>query len=584
MYVQWINRYKNTTDDINYDLAFLCAGSSVLLQHWHYFQLDQRFHDPPVPFITLITSFSRLAQGKYKNPERKEEIKDLINSNVAKKCRKYINAAGILATSPYKTATINMQPKSLLGAIGNALSVSMDAPALEVAYAMKDYFKAELSKGKFGNSLGICLGLQLLYRLNGCLSIERSNDFSLYSHNLLTMDTREILEKYTQIDSNTKNINKYHQYLKLGCDPDNITVHESMSKLMSLVSTQSHLDLMDELVRREMLSPDFTPEGYLAEPEVSSKSDLVDLEDDTTTLLEAFDSNNTRSLLEIANDIEEGEGDSESLETSDSFIELDNSHTNSPYTTEGYVYNVGSIGTTNLKEMDKLYHQLLNTNLNRFTALNKGLNTINKLFNNTNPSTSGSNPNESSDKTFGGIMFDIRMERLDSRDDLIALDVPFTFHEKELDFIESLESKSLLKLLMYRMKKRVESLTNYYSCHDKVNGSGVVFLDELVAKANVDIGTYNSLLHIFELMPEDGYYFEYEGLVIPGDRVGKLTAKHIYKSLQNNNKSKNMNNHSRGLVLQVIDPVDDRGIKELTMPKEHIKKHDELFYQKMTEL
>uniref|UniRef100_A0A3B0MX82 Uncharacterized protein n=1 Tax=Theileria annulata TaxID=5874 RepID=A0A3B0MX82_THEAN len=591
MYVQWINRYKNSTDDINYDLAFLCAGSSVLLQHWHYFQLDQRFHDQPVPFITLITSFSRLAQGKYKNPERKQEIKDLINSKVAKQCRKYINAAGILATSPYKTATINMQPKSLLGAIGNALSVSMDAPALEVAYAMKDYFKAELSKGKFGNSLGICLGLQLLYRLNGCLSIERSNDFSLYSHNLLTMDTRDILEKYTQIDANTKNINKYHQYLKFGCDPDNVTVHEALSKLMSLVSTQSHLDLMDELVRREMLSPDFTPEGYLAEPpEGSAKSDVVDLEDDTTTLLEAFDSTNARSLLEIANDIEEGSDDSDFQEASESFIQLDPSYTNNPYTTEGYVYNVSNIGIPNFKEMDNLYQQLLNTNLHGFTSLNKGFNTINKLFNSTD--SSGNHPkshnqsshNKSGDKTFGGIMFDIRMERLDSRDDLIALDVPFTFHEKELDFIESLESKSLLKLLMYRMKKRVESLTNLYSSHEKPNGSGVLFLDELVAKANVDISTYESLLHIFELMPEDGYYFEYEGLVIPDDRVGKLTAKHIYKSLKHSNKANDKNIPPSGLVLQVIDPVDDRGIKELTMPKEHIKKHDELFYQKMTEL
>ncbi|UKJ90087.2 hypothetical protein MACJ_001015 [Theileria orientalis] len=599
MYVQWINEYKNSSEG-SYDLAFLCAGSAVFLQHWHYFQLDQGYYDPPVPFITLITSFSRLAQGKYKNPERKKEIKDLINSKAAKRCRKYINAAGIVATSPYKTATINLTPKSLLGAIGNALDVSMDSPPLEIAYAMKDYFKAELSKGRYGNSLGICMGLQLLHRLNTCLSVERSNDFSVYMHSLLTMDTKAILERYTEIEANGKNVNKNHQFLKFACTPDNPTVHEAMTKLMPLISTQSHLDLMDELVRREMLSPDLTPEGLLATNDETLNKDVVNLEDDTTTLLETFEDTSPRSLLEIADEVSYGldEDDAGAEGSDESFIQQD-------YTHGGYSFEFDTVGMPDFDSMDTLYKKLFSSMVNNFIPSSLNHKVFSQLF---NPHSSfghtSSGLNGSLDDDLAFITFDIRMMPSDDTDNLVALDVPFSFHEKELDLIESLESTALLRLLLYRIKKRIDSL-EFDLKHEQLKKHALelakarnvehisIPVHEMVAKGNVDLNTYRSLLRVLESMPEDGFYFEDGGLAVPNERAGRLAAKRIYKSLYRNKKRKTSKKFSRGnsrgfdepvMILQIIDPVDDTDINELTMPHEHVKKHDKLFYEKMTEL
>ncbi|UKK02368.2 hypothetical protein MACK_001727 [Theileria orientalis] len=600
MYVQWINEYKNSSDS-NYDLAFLCSGSAVLLQHWHYFQLDQGYYDPPVPFITLITSFSRLAQGKYKNPERKKEIKALINSKAAKRCRKYINAAGIMATSPYKTATINLTPKSLLGAIGNALDVSMDSPPLEIAYAMKDYFKAELGKGRYGNSLGICMGLQLLHRLNTCLSVERSNDFSVYMHGLLTMDTRLILERYTEIEANAKDINKNHKFLKFACTPDNPTVHEAMTKLMPLISTQSHLDLMDELVRREMLSPDLTPEGLLATNDETLNKDVVNLEDDTTTLLETFEDTSPRSLLEIADEVSYGldEEDTGAEGSEDSFIQQE-------YTHGGYSFDLDPVGMPDFDSMDTLYKKLFSPSMvNNFIPSSLNHKVFTQLFNPHNSfGRTSTGLNGSLDDDLALITFDIRMMPSDDTDELVALDVPFSFHEKELDLIESLESTALLRLLLYRIKKRIDSL-EFDLKHEQLKKQALelakarnvehisIPVHEMVAKGNVDLNTYRSLLRVLESMPEDGFYFEDEGLAVPNERAGRLAAKRIYKSLYRNKKRKSSKKSSRAnprdfdqpvMILQIIDPVDDTDINELTMPHDHVKKHDKLFYEKMTEL
>ncbi|AFZ78939.1 hypothetical protein BEWA_017800 [Theileria equi strain WA] len=533
MFGTWLKDFREISDDNSFELAGLCSASAALLQQWHFFQIDQKFHESNVPWISLITSFSRLAKGKYSDPTQKNELKELVNSPAGKICRKYINSAGIVSSSPYKGPGRNIPPKSLVGAVGNALDQNMESSVDDIVNSMQRYFGTELKKKNVGNSLGICFSLQILHRMNKCLSIERSNDYALYMLNLLTMDTANILNYYTSIAEQTSPLDFKHEFIHKACDINDPTVNSILNKLFNLLSVDSHKLLVDEVNKRGFISPAVKESGELVSEESDESfddSDIVDLSDNFMNLQDSFDSLDSESLLEIAHSIDERK-----------HMERDISSGKSTRISDSY------IGSPDFTLMENIYENIMKNH---------------KIID---------------PRDMKVLNFDIRMEPQHTKE-LLSLNVPMSFHTVESEFIKILKGRELLHMLLYRLAKRIESLEEDIPVGDiekrtlelakeKRKRIFSIPVEEYIAYGQYDLQTYRNLKNILEKVPEDGFYFEQlDGEQVPEDYIGQHTAKCISKG-------------TGTVVIQIIDPVEDYNIKNLLLNNNHIRSHDQRFYE-----
>ncbi|KAK2194692.1 bifunctional Nuclear transport factor 2-Mtr2/Nuclear transport factor 2 [Babesia duncani] len=542
MLADWLGPYATIeASEDSPELAILCAGAAVFLQQWRFIQLNQGFKEDGLPWAMLLQSFSHMAKGSYSDANTKKRLKDLINSQAAKKCRKYINEAGIVASTPYRTLVKTMEATSLAGAIGNLLGVNIESKTEDVVSILAEYLIKVTRTKHVGNGVGVCMALQFLDKLNKCFSVEQSSDFALYKLNLLTMDAGPIMDMYLSNDMQTPESSSHLMALiKRACNHRDPSVGEVVDKLIKLASVDGHEMLRNVLQKRSYQPPTLNEHGIpledMSTEDIFDDDDYVELTD-SSELGFANDDDGGPSFIEIASRVDNVRNAKEEMDNDeivDSAINLDNDD-----------------------EMHQMYKSFGNL------GVPLDLNSLKP------------------------IVFEIRMSLHQQNDEggddvlnLKTISVPINFTHHEASLLKSMDSISVLKLLLYRLERRVHSLNDSLPLMEnikrikslaKLKNLEIVDIPvpEHVIHASNDINTYTSLLKILKALGRNSFYFEnHQGNDIPNMLVGDHIAKVLVNKVP-----------KRTIVLQVIDPVQNMNLNPLHLDHSHCRNSDYHFYR-----
>ncbi|EDO08644.1 hypothetical protein BBOV_III010920 [Babesia bovis T2Bo] len=525
----WLDGYQGEeTPEGNFQLATLCSTAAILVQQWRYMQLSQGYREDGDAWILLMQSFSRMGQSPSETPEVREKYKSFINSNAAKVCRKYMNQAGIIAHSPYKGITRNIDPLSLTGAVGNVLDQNMEASPAEIITAMRDYFTMANKKNRVSNAMAVCLSMQMLTRMNSCLSVDNSNDYSLYKLALFSKDMSDVLDGFTSsnvhIDGNDR---AQLPFIQMACDRRDSVVEETFEKLFKMLSTEGNTILIETLDARNYIHPEVDENGMIAQLPGNSEWDdngFVPLED-------------VKSLQSSEEPDNALEPNTEKAESKPSFLEL-------------HGHSIDDVIPSNTSpEIDNI-NRLLHGDMDN-ASRNHRMSIYDKIM-------SGYNPygiaNPADVRT---INFEFRMIPKFDDVDLKTMSVPLLFLKDESDYLRNLHVHDYPIVLMRKLEDRMDKMRLEVPVHDMFNHARAIAnlenkkevtlsLNKHMLEMNKRLNDYKQLLNIIKDLPHDGYYFEQaDGMELPRHDIGKITADALVMGYTD----------PHTIVMQIIDPV-----------------------------
>ncbi|KAK1937410.1 hypothetical protein X943_001644 [Babesia divergens] len=540
MMSSWIEGFtQETLPELDFHLAALCSASAVFVEQWRYIQTSQGYREEGIPWALLLQSFSKMGQSSQEDPKTRENFKTIINSNAAKICRKYMNQAGSIASSPYKGITRNYESKSLTGAIGNALDVNMESSPSEFVSSLQTYFSTANQKERIGSAMGICMSLQILDRMHKCLSVENSNDFSLYKLQLLTHDVAQILEQLTSTNIHIEGKqNELVNFIHRACDPRDSLVEEVVDALFKLSSNEGHGIIMDVLEKRHYNHPKIGQNGELIEEFNDlnlADNEYVELEDNETLskVLKAPQAGDmpVASFLDIHKAQEDEDAEwAEYNRRRHEMLHMMKPDANSPK-------HCG--GTKQQKKGMTLYDKFINKYMPYGIAHPADMKTV---------------------------TFDFRMlPKFDADGTFKSIVVPLSFHKKETEYLRLLKTLEFLHVVIRKVEERLAELKRNMPTADLLHHVRAISnledkdevtlsLDKRTVQMNRRLNDVMQLLTVLNEMPHDGFYFEHEnGREVPPHEIGNITAKTIENG-----------DDTQSIVMQIIDPV-------------HIVDQDDLF-------
>ncbi|GIX63454.1 rhoptry neck protein 4 [Babesia caballi] len=554
MMSSWMETFEaDATPESNFSLAALCSAAAIVLQQWRYLQLYQGYREEGVAWALLLQSFSRMGQSKNERSEVRNRFKELINSKAAIECRKYINEAGAIADSPYKGIARNYEPFSLAGAVGNVLDQNMEATTAEIVDSLTKYFSTANQKKRFGSAMGVCISLQVINKMHGCLSVEHSNDYSLYKLDLLTQDTSAILEQFTSANAQLEGQEQAQTtFVHMACNPRDAVVEESIDKVLKLLSNEGHGIIMEVLNNRNYNHPQVDENGEFVDG--GTGDDLMD--EEYVDLVDA------EELTKVEGGTAGQAAGADSEKAASSFLELHQSHWEFPRDADGarrlVVMNMikpwqpagftGCHGEQRPQDRMTVYDKLMFQNAPFGIADPADLRTV---------------------------VFDFRMVPLfdepDEVDGLKSLVLPLEFHKNEADYLRLLKAHEYPSLIVRKVEDRMRKMRQHLPTEDLLRhvrsiaglegrDEVTLSLDRRTVGANRGLNDCKQLLRVLREMPADGFYFEHAGgRELPLREIGRITAESIERP-----RAK-----PHTIVMQIIDPVNMESSDELPRRVSH---------------
>ncbi|GBE61059.1 rhoptry neck 4 protein, putative [Babesia ovata] len=538
----WLEPFETEPDlENNFNLAALCSTAAVVIQQWRYLQVYQGYNEEGSAWAVLLQSFSRMGQSKNEQPEVRSRYKEMVNGKAAKLCRQYINEAGSVASTPHKGITRNYEARSLVGAIGNILDENMEASVDEIVTSLSKYFAAANEKKRLGEALGVCISLQVVDKMHRCLSVERSNDYSLYKLDLITHDAGPILDRLTTsnvlADGQQKNSNA--SFVHMACDPRNAEIQEIIDKMFKLLSNDGHPIIIETLDKRNYKHPMVKETGEMVEEEGAPgllEDDYVELED-AETLSKAEEGTDAAKILE-------------EKKPPTSFLELHGYHSMKPASDE----DQRKMDIINMLRPQEL------AGCRTHGAIPREMTVLDKIMHNNAP-YGVVDPAD-----LRTIMFDFRMIPIMDEDDIKSMLVPLVFQKHEANYLKMLKSHEYPMVLAHKIEQRMHNVKQHLPTDDLLSHARAIgnmegkdevtiSLDKHTVHRNRQLNDFKQLLKVLRELPHDGFYFEQaDGKELPLHSIGEITAK----SLEHRRDKPHV------IIMQIIDPV-------------HIADNDELF-------
>ncbi|CDR93779.1 hypothetical protein, conserved [Babesia bigemina] len=539
----WLEPFETEPDlENNFNLAALCSTAAVVIQQWRYLQVYQGYNEEGSAWAVLLQSFSRMGQSKNEQPEVRSHYKELVNGAAAKLCRQYINEAGSVASTPHKGITRNYEARSLVGAVGNILDQNMEASVEEVVTSLSKYFTAASQRKRLGEALGVCISLQVVNKMHQCLSVEHSNDYSLYKLDLITHDAGPILDRLATANILPEGQQKNNlAFVHMACDPRNSAVQEVVDKMFKLLSNDGHPIIIETLDNRNYKHPKVKETGELVEEEGTPgllDDDYVELEDAET--------------------LSKGEEGTEAAKVEDkkqptSFLELQPRHLVAPASEE----EQRKIDIINMLRPQ----ELAGTHGCRGHGAAPGAMTVLDKIMHSNAPYGVVDPAD-----LRTIMFDFRMIPIVDEDDLKSMLVPLVFQKREADYLKLLKAHEYPMVLARKVEERMRNVRQHLPTEDLLHHARAIgslegkdevtiSLDKHTVRRNRELNDFKQLLKVLRELPHDGFYFEQaDGKELPLHSIGEITAQ----SLEHRREKPHV------IIMQIIDPV-------------HIADNDELY-------
>ncbi|SBT71258.1 rhoptry neck protein 4, putative [Plasmodium malariae] len=256
MFAKWLSpeEYGSVVDfEKNIEINFLCAGASILLQHWKYYQNLLGFEiDNEHAFLGLIDELLVLDKMYNKNENYAKEMKKIKKSKAFTYCTKIMRIGGNIASVPFNHENVKKPSSSIIGSLGNLVKAHISSYHVAIAQRINSYFVYTEKKSKKISPLkviSVCTLLHLTDMLHRCSDEHKHTILDLHNLqlNILNMEGKKVLEPLVRLSYLSE---EKHLALKEMCNPHNALVAETLSKLLVLLSTESHGLLANEVEKR----------------------------------------------------------------------------------------------------------------------------------------------------------------------------------------------------------------------------------------------------------------------------------------------------------------------------------------------
>ncbi|SBT77040.1 rhoptry neck protein 4, putative [Plasmodium ovale] len=256
MFTKWLsNEEYGSVVDISRSIEIntLCAGAPILIQQWKYYQNHLGFEiDNEHAFLNLIDELLILDKRYSNNNDYSKFLKKIKKSKVFNYCTKLMRIAGNIASVPFNHENVKKPSSSIIGSLGNLVKAHISTYYIAIAKRINSYFFYSEKRSKKSSSLkviSVCTLLHITDILYNCSNEHKHNILDLHNlkMNVLNMEGKKVLHPLVHLSylSEERNLS-----LKEMCQPKNNLVAETLSKLLTLLSTDAHELLAAELDKR----------------------------------------------------------------------------------------------------------------------------------------------------------------------------------------------------------------------------------------------------------------------------------------------------------------------------------------------
>ncbi|CRH00028.1 rhoptry neck protein 4, putative [Plasmodium relictum] len=258
MFTKWLSpdEYGGVVDfDNNVELNILCSGASIIIQQHKYFQNILGFEaDNDHAYLSLIDELLAIDKKYNKDKEYTKLLKKIKKSKAFNYCTKIMRIGGNISSVPFKHENVKKPSTSLIGSLGNLVKAHIQSYYTAIAQRINSYYYYAEKVSKKTCSLkvvSVCTLLHITDTLYHCSDDSGKNIFDFFNLqlNTLNIEGKKILQPLLELSF--LNQEKYI-HLKEMCDPTSNLVDETITKLLVLLSTESHELLANEFDKRGM--------------------------------------------------------------------------------------------------------------------------------------------------------------------------------------------------------------------------------------------------------------------------------------------------------------------------------------------
>ncbi|SPJ10909.1 rhoptry neck protein 4 [Plasmodium sp. DRC-Itaito] len=253
MFIKWLapDEYGTVVDyENNVELNVLCSGAPILIQQWKYYQNMLGFEeDKDHAYLGLIDELLVMNKRYSQNKEYVQTLEKMKKSKVFKHCTKIMRIGGKVSSVPFNYENVKKPSSSIIGSLGNLIKANINTYYKATAQRINSYFHYTEKKSKKSSPLkiiSVCTLLHITDMLYKC-SDEKSNGvMDLYNLqlNTLNMKGKMVLQYLVHLKFLTE---EKKNHLKEICEPQNGLIDETVTKMLTLLSTDSHELLSHEL-------------------------------------------------------------------------------------------------------------------------------------------------------------------------------------------------------------------------------------------------------------------------------------------------------------------------------------------------
>ncbi|SOV15533.1 rhoptry neck protein 4 [Plasmodium sp. gorilla clade G2] len=253
MFIKWLSpdEYGSVVDyKTNVELNVLCSGAPILIQQWKYYQNMLGFEeDKDHAYLGLIDELLVMNKRYSENKDYVKTLENIKKSKVFKHCTKIMRIGGKVSSVPFNYENVKKPSSSIIGSLGNLIKANISTYYKATAQRINSYFHYTEKKSKKSSPLkiiSVCTLLHITDMLYKCSDENSNGVMDLYNlqFNTLNMKGKMVLQYLVHLKFLTE---EKKSHLKEICEPQNGLIDETLTKMLALLSTDSHELLSHEL-------------------------------------------------------------------------------------------------------------------------------------------------------------------------------------------------------------------------------------------------------------------------------------------------------------------------------------------------
>ncbi|SOV23237.1 rhoptry neck protein 4 [Plasmodium sp. DRC-Itaito] len=253
MFMKWLSpdEYGSVVDyKTNVELNVLCSGAPILIQQWKYYQNMLGFEeDKDHAYLGLIDELLVMNKRYSENKDYVKTLENIKKSKVFKHCTKIMRIGGKVSSVPFNYENVKKPSASIIGSLGNLIKANISTYYKATAQRINSYFHYTEKKSKKSSPLkiiSVCTLLHITDMLYKCSDENSNGVMDLYNlqFNTLNMKGKMVLQYLVHLKFLSE---EKKSHLKEICEPQNGLIDETLTKMLSLLSTDSHEILSHEL-------------------------------------------------------------------------------------------------------------------------------------------------------------------------------------------------------------------------------------------------------------------------------------------------------------------------------------------------